>query len=112
MIVVDADGLFSGMFKKTFQDTLLIPVHAVARRNHKEIIKNGFHRYLKKLQKINSTDKGSHHQWLQGVLFSLYTCNVIPVDGTYISLSVVSIGREFPFTIGLSPAISREVNSE
>ena len=31
IIVVDADGFFSGIFKKTFQDTLLIPVHAVAR---------------------------------------------------------------------------------
>ena len=37
MIVVDADGLFSGMFNNTFQDTLLIPVHAVARVNHKAI---------------------------------------------------------------------------
>ena len=33
MIVVDADGLFSGMFKKTFQETLLIPVHAFERVN-------------------------------------------------------------------------------
>ena len=37
IIVVDADGIFAGMFKKTFQDTLLIPVHAVARRNQKSI---------------------------------------------------------------------------
>ena len=29
--VVGADGIFSGMSKKTFQETLLIPVHAVAR---------------------------------------------------------------------------------
>ena len=35
MIVVDADGLFSGIFKKTFQETLLIPLHAVTRGNHK-----------------------------------------------------------------------------
>ena len=42
MIVVDADGLFSGSFKKTFQETSLIPLHAVARDNHKEIINEGF----------------------------------------------------------------------
>ena len=35
MIVLDADGIFSEMFKNTFQETLLIPVHAVARDNHK-----------------------------------------------------------------------------
>ena len=43
MIVVDAYGLFAGVFKKTFQDTLLIPLHAVARGNQKEIINEGFH---------------------------------------------------------------------
>ena len=53
MIVVDADGLFSGMFKKTFQETLLIPVHSFSRGNHKAIINVGFHRYLNKVQKIN-----------------------------------------------------------
>ena len=37
IIVVDADGLFPGMFKKNFQDTLLIMVHSVARSNHKAI---------------------------------------------------------------------------
>ena len=38
IIVVDADGLFPGMFKDTFQDTLLIPSYAVTRGNHKAII--------------------------------------------------------------------------
>ena len=54
MIVVDADGLFSIMFKKTFQETLLIPVHAVSRINHRSIINEIFHRYLNKVQNINS----------------------------------------------------------
>ena len=84
IIVVDADGIFAGMFKKTFQETLLIPVHAVAWGNHKAIINEGFHRYLKKLQKINSMDKGSLQQWLQGLLFALYAWNAGPVDGTEI----------------------------
>ena len=52
---------FSGMFKKNFQETLLIPVHAVTRVNHKKIINEGFNRYLKKLHKINSADNGSLH---------------------------------------------------
>ena len=72
MIDVDAGGLFPGMFKKTFQDNLLIPVHAVARGNHKEVINEVFHRYLNKLQEIKSVDKGSLHQWFQCVLFVLY----------------------------------------
>ena len=104
MIVVDADGLFSGMFKKTFQENLLIPVHAVTRVNHKAIINEGFHRYLNKVQKINSSDKGSLHQWVQGIFFALYACNAGPVDGIDISQSVVAIGIEFPFIIDLSSA--------
>ena len=85
MIVVDADGIFAGMFKKTFQETLIIPVHAVARGNRKEIGNEGFYRYLDKVQKINSPEKGSLHQWLKGVLFALYGWNSCPVDGTDIA---------------------------
>ena len=47
---------FSGMFKKTFHETLLIPVHAVARGNHKETINEGFCCYSNKVHKINSAD--------------------------------------------------------
>ena len=81
------------MFKKTFQNTLLILVHAFARGNHKEIINEGFHRYLNKVQNINSADKGSLHQWLKGVLLALYAWNSGPVDRTDIVLSVVAIYR-------------------
>ena len=41
------------MFKKNFKETLLIPVHVVARVDHKAIVNEGFHRYLNKFQKIN-----------------------------------------------------------
>ena len=85
MIVVDADGIY-GMPRKTFQETLLILVHSVERVNHKEIIHEGFHWYLNKVQKINSAYKDSLHQWLQGVLFALYTWNAGPVDETDIAL--------------------------
>ena len=37
VILMDADGFFSRMFKKTFQEILLITVHAVTRGNHKKI---------------------------------------------------------------------------
>ena len=49
MIFVDADVFISVMFKKAFQATLIVPVHEVARDNHKTIINEGFHRYLNKL---------------------------------------------------------------
>ena len=37
MIVVDSDGRFDRMIMKTFQETLLITVHVVARGNRKSI---------------------------------------------------------------------------
>ena len=49
MIVVDTYGIFAGISKKTLQETLLIPVYAVEQGNHKEIINEGFHRYLDKV---------------------------------------------------------------
>ena len=85
IIVVDADRLFSGMFNKTFQHTLLIPVHDVARVNDKAIINRGFLKYFNKLQKINSSYKVSLHQWFQGVFFALYACNSGPVYSSEIA---------------------------
>ena len=67
---------------------------------------------MNKVQKINSGYKGSFHQWLQGVLFALYTCNACTVEGTDIDQSVIDIGRDLPFPIELSSSRSREVTSE
>ena len=35
IILVDVDEIFVGMLKNNFQETFLIPVHSVARYNHK-----------------------------------------------------------------------------
>ena len=67
---------------------------------------------MNKVHNINSADNGSLNKWLQGALFALYAWKAGPVDGNDIDRSVVDISREFSFTIVLSPAISREVNSE
>ena len=42
IIAVDSDGFFSGMFNKTFQETLLIPVHTIERVKNKAIGNEGF----------------------------------------------------------------------
>ena len=99
------------MLKKSFQETLIIMVHEVARCNHKAIRDEGLRRFFNKAQKINSKDKVGLHQWLQGVFFALYTYNSVPVDGTDIDQSVVTIGIYFPLPIELSPASSREGTS-
>ena len=47
-------------------------------------------------------DKGLFQQWWQGVMFSLYVWNVVPIDGTDICHSFVTIGWKFPFLVDLS----------
>ena len=73
------------MFKITFQDNLLVSLHAVVRGNHRMKINEGFHWYLNKVQDKYSADMDSLHQWLQGVFYTLYAWNAGPVDGTNIS---------------------------
>ena len=65
---------------------------------------------MNKVQKINSSDKGSLHQWSKGVFFALYAFNTGPVDGTNISKSVVAIFRELTFPIDISLVSPREGN--
>ena len=98
---MDADGVFPGMFKKNFQYTLLLLVHVVAMGTHKAIINEVFHCYINKYKKVKTADKGRLHQWLQGLFIALYAWSSGTVDGNGIAWSVVSIGREFPFTIEL-----------
>ena len=57
MIVVNAYGIFSGMSRKKFHQTLLTPVHVFARVNQKAIITEGFNHNLSKVKKKNSPDK-------------------------------------------------------
>ena len=54
MIFMNVDGLFDGIFNKTFQEILLTPLHAVARDNRKAIINEGLDRHLNKVQKKKS----------------------------------------------------------
>ena len=56
--------IFSGRFNKTFQENLLVLVHAVKRGNQKGIRNNGFKFYLNMVQKINPPVKGSLNQRL------------------------------------------------
>ena len=107
LIIVDADGLFAGVFVQLFR-LLGIPVEATSRENHRFVRNERFHRYLNKVQRINTADKGSWFQFRQGALFSLYAWNAAPMDGTDICRALVAVGREFPFPIDLSPAIPRD----
>ena len=46
------------------------------------------------------------------MFFDIFDWNVVPLDGTYIALLVMALGRWLPFPIELSPESSRKVTSE
>ncbi len=98
IVVVDADSKFCGIFTKTFEN-LGIHVEVVSRENHKAVRNERFHRYLNRVQRINTAETGSFFQWKQGVTFALYGWNAGPIDGTDIPRSVGAIGRTFPFPL-------------
>ena len=112
MIVMDADDFFMEFSRRLFKRTLLIPVHAFEKDNHKAIRDEGFHCYLENVQNIKLADKGSIHQYLQGVFFALYDWNAGPVYGTDASRRILALGIELPFPIELSLARSTEGTSE
>jgi hypothetical protein len=95
LIVVDADSKFCGMFKVLFEN-LGIPVEAVSKGNHKAVRNERFHRYLNKVETINTADTDSYVQWKQGVVFAVYGWNAGPIDSTNIPRSVGAMGTEFP----------------
>jgi hypothetical protein len=71
LVTVDATVCSQGAFKQLFQ-ILRIPVDPVSQENHKAIRNEMFHRYLNKVQRINTADVDSLFRWKQGALFSLY----------------------------------------
>jgi hypothetical protein len=95
---VDADSKLCGIFAKTFEN-LGIHVEVVSRENHKAVCNKRFHRYLNRVQQINTAETGSFFQWRQGVLFALYGWNAGPIDGTNILRLVGAIERDFPFPL-------------
>jgi hypothetical protein len=76
-------------------------VEVVSCKNHKAVRNERFHRYLNRVQQINTAETGSFFQWKQGVTFALYGWNVGPMDGTDIPRSVGAIGQTFPFPLDM-----------
>jgi hypothetical protein len=106
MVVVDADGLFAGVFR-AMCEALLIPCEAVARENHKANTCEQFRRLLNKVQRINTSDTGTQFRWKQAVAFASYAWNAAPIDGTDLPRCVVAVGKDFPFPIDVNTATAR-----
>jgi hypothetical protein len=83
LIIIDANRKLCGKFTMLFCN-LGIPVKLTLRGDHWAVRNEQFHRYLNKVEMINTAETTSYHQWKQGVVFGLYGWNAGPVDGTSI----------------------------
>lgn len=83
-------------------ELLAVPHHVVSKENHKAILNERYHRYLKKVGKIHTADCQSLSEWKMGAAFACYAWNASPIDGTNIIRSFAAVGREFLFPIDIS----------
>ena len=111
LVIVDDDSKFKGFFIAMLTN-IGMAIDPVSPQNHKAVRNERFHRYLNKVETINTADKSSFTQWLQGVMFAMYAWNASPVDGTNIPRSVAAIGKEIPFPIDIKPNTLPVANDE
>ena len=74
----------------------------LAKRNHKGLTVENFHRLLKKAVTITLKDRKSNDIFVQAGIVAGYACNNAPIDGTDVLRSTVAIGREFMFPIDIN----------
>ena len=97
-IVVDKDSKFRATFEQTAA-LLKINIHVLSGGNHDPMLVERVIRYLNKALKIFCTERGTVKVALEAILLSLYAWNSAPVPATDLSRSLLTIGREFQFTI-------------
>jgi hypothetical protein len=98
LVLLDAGSENKGMLVDLCA-SLGIKHHVVSPEQHDGILCERFHRYLNKVQRINSAESQSFVQWVQGALFATYAWNAAPIDGTNIVRSFAAKARVFPFPI-------------
>jgi hypothetical protein len=89
MVIYDSGSEFAGILQGMCK-LLRIPAEGVAPENHRAIRNERFHRYLNKVESINTADTGALTLWKQGVKFAIYAWNASPIDGTNIIRSFVA----------------------
>ena len=85
-------------------DDLNLNHDVLAKRNHKGLTVEHFHRFLNKSITIAAEDRGTNDIFVLDGIAAGYAWNSAPIDGTDILRSIPAIGRElhFPIDINLS----------
>ena len=103
LVVLDTGIPCKGAFIIMFY-TLSLNYDVLAKRNHKGVSVEHFHRFLKKSVTIAVEDRGTNDIFVPACIAAGYAWNSAPIDGTDIIRSIPAIGREprFPIDINFS----------
>ena len=83
-------------------DSLKIPFECAAKRNHKFLLVEKFHRFLNKLITIAVSDMDTLDCFVEAGILAGYAWNSAPIDGTDMIRSIPVIGRELRFPLDTS----------
>ena len=103
LVVVDDGTPFKAAFTAAC-DSLRIPFECFAKRNHKSVLVEKFHRFLNKVVTIASNDRDTLDCFVEAGISAGYAWNSAPIDGTDIIRSIPAIGRELRFPLDISLA--------
>ena len=103
LVVLDDGSPFKGFFI-AMCDALNLNYDVLAKRNHKGLTVEHFHRFLNKSITIAAEDRGTNNVFVPAGIDADYAWNSAPIDDTDIRRSIPDIGRElhFPIDINLS----------
>ena len=100
VVVVDEGREFCSLFRDMCR-LLNIKCHVVAKRNHKAVGVERYHRFLNHSQRICSEERGTPASFVECGLTTAYAWNASPIDGTDIVRSVPAIGRVLRFPLDI-----------
>ena len=103
LVVIDGGTPFKAAFTAACE-SLKIPFDCAAKRNHKSLLIEKFHRFLNKAVTIAASDRDTLDCFVEAGISTGYTWNSVPIDGTDIIRSIPVIGRELHFPLDINLA--------
>ena len=103
LVVIDYGSPFKGSYVAMCQ-ALNLNYDVLAKRNHKELSVEHFHRFLNKSVTIAAKERGTNDIFVLASIAAVYAWNSVPIDGTDIIRSVPAISRSLnlPLDINLN----------
>jgi len=100
MVVCDAGSEFRGHFQ-SMCEILKLRFHPVAKRNHKAVGVERFHKFLNHAQKIGAEERGTPGAFVEIGMTTAYAWNASCIDGTEIVRSIPAIGRPLRYPLDI-----------